>query len=51
LVGKTQEKRQLGRHTRIWEDNIKIDLGEIGFADVVWINWLREGSNGEISSK
>jgi len=26
LVGKTEEKRPLGRPRRRWEDNIKIDL-------------------------
>jgi hypothetical protein len=30
LVGKPEEKRQLGRHRRGWEDNIKIVLQEVG---------------------
>jgi hypothetical protein len=30
LVGKPEGKRQLGRHRHIWEDNIKIDLQEVG---------------------
>jgi hypothetical protein len=30
LVGKPEEKRPLGRPRRRWEDNIKIDLQEIG---------------------
>jgi hypothetical protein len=29
FVGKSQEKRQLGRPRRKWVDNIKIDLSEI----------------------
>jgi hypothetical protein len=29
LVGKPEEKRQLGRPTRRWVDNIKMDLREI----------------------
>jgi hypothetical protein len=29
LVGKPEGKRPLGRPRRRWEDNIKIDLGEI----------------------
>jgi hypothetical protein len=30
LVGRPEGKRPLGRPRRRWEDNIKIDLGEIG---------------------
>jgi hypothetical protein len=30
LVGRSEGKRPLGRHRRRWEDNIKIDLREIG---------------------
>ena len=30
LVGKPEGKRQLGRHRRRWEDNIKMDLQEVG---------------------
>jgi len=30
LVGKPEGKRPLGRPTRRWEDNIKIDLREVG---------------------
>jgi hypothetical protein len=29
-VGKPEGKRPIGRPGRRWEDNIKIDLGEIG---------------------
>jgi len=35
LVGKLEGKRPLGRLRRRWEDNIKMDLTEIG------INWIR----------
>jgi hypothetical protein len=31
LVEKPEGKRSLGRPRRRWEDNIKIDLREIGF--------------------
>jgi hypothetical protein len=34
LVGKPEGKRPLGRHRRIWEDNIKIDRKEVG-----WRTW------------
>jgi len=30
LVGKTKGKRPLGRPRRRWEDNIKMDLQEVG---------------------
>jgi hypothetical protein len=31
LVGKPEEKRPLGRPRRRWEDNIKMDPGEVGW--------------------
>jgi hypothetical protein len=31
LVGKPEEKRPLGRPRRRWEDNIKMDLQEVGY--------------------
>jgi hypothetical protein len=37
LVGKPEGKRSLGRPGRKWEDNIKMDLREIGFGRVHWI--------------
>jgi hypothetical protein len=30
LVGRAEGRRPLGRHRRRWEDNIKIDLQEVG---------------------
>jgi hypothetical protein len=30
LVGKTEGKRPLGRSMCKWEDNIRMDIGEIG---------------------
>jgi len=36
-VGKPEEKRPLGRHRRRWEDNIKVDLQEVGCGDMDWI--------------
>jgi hypothetical protein len=40
LAGKLEGKRPLGRPTRRWEDDIKVDFREAG---VVWIGfiWLR----------
>jgi hypothetical protein len=31
LVGKPEGKRPLGRPRRMWEDNIKLDLQEVGW--------------------
>jgi hypothetical protein len=38
LVGKQEGKRPLGRPTRRWVDNIKIDLRVIGLYDMDWIH-------------
>jgi hypothetical protein len=38
LVGKPEGKRPLGRNRRIWEDNIRIDLREIGWGGMDWID-------------
>ena len=40
LVGKPEGKRPLGRTRRRWEDNIKMDLQEVGWS------WLRIGTGG-----
>jgi len=37
LVGKPEGKRPLGRPRRRWEDNIKMDLQEVGCGDMDWI--------------
>jgi hypothetical protein len=42
LVGRPEWRRPLGRPRRRWEDNIKMDLGEIGFGDVDWILWAQD---------
>jgi hypothetical protein len=39
LVGRPDGKRPLGRSRRRWEDNIKMDLREIGIDGANWI-WL-----------
>jgi len=38
LVGKPKGKRQLGKRRRRWEDNIRMDVTEIGWEGVVWIH-------------
>jgi hypothetical protein len=38
LVGKPEGKRPLGRPRRIWEDNIKTDLQEVGGGRGDWMD-------------
>jgi hypothetical protein len=42
LVGKPEGKRSLGRPRRRWVDNIKMDLGEIGWDGVDWIELAQD---------
>jgi hypothetical protein len=37
LMGKTEGKRPLGRRRHRWEDGIRMDLREIGWGSVDWI--------------
>jgi hypothetical protein len=38
LVGKPERRRPLGRPIRRWDDNIKMNLREIGLKGVDWIH-------------
>jgi hypothetical protein len=42
LVGKPQGRRPLGRPRRRWVDNIRIDVGEVGWGDVDWIGLAQD---------
>ncbi|KAJ4441567.1 hypothetical protein ANN_11423 [Periplaneta americana] len=42
LVGRPEGKRPLGRPGRRWEDNIKMDLREVGYDDRDWINLAQD---------
>jgi hypothetical protein len=42
LVGKPEGKRPLGRARRRWEDNIKMDLREIGWGGMDWIELAQD---------
>jgi len=42
LVGKSEEKRPLGRSGRRWENNIKMDLQEVGCGCVDWIELTQD---------
>jgi hypothetical protein len=42
LVGKPEGKRPLRRPRRRWVDNIRMDLGEVGWSDVDWIGLAQD---------
>jgi hypothetical protein len=42
LVEEPEGKRPLGRPRRLWVDNIRIDLGEIGWDGVDWIELAQD---------
>jgi hypothetical protein len=42
LVGRPEGKRPLGRPRSRWEDNIKIDLREIGIDEANWIQLAQD---------
>jgi hypothetical protein len=42
LVEKPEGKRPLWRPRRRWVDNIRIDLGEVGWGDVDWIGLAKD---------
>jgi hypothetical protein len=42
LVGKPEGKRPLGRPRRRWVDNIRMDLGGVGWGDVDWIGLAKD---------
>ena len=42
LVGKPEGKRPLGRPRRTWEDNIKMDLQEVGCGGMDWIKLAQD---------
>jgi hypothetical protein len=42
LVGKPEEKRPLGRPKRRYEDDIKMDLQEVGCGGIDWIDLAQD---------
>jgi hypothetical protein len=42
LLGKPEGKRQLGRPRLRWEDNIKMDLQEVGCGGMDWIELAQD---------
>ena len=47
LTGKPTGKRPLGRPRRRWEDNVRMDLEELGSMQVIGLIRLRIGIIGE----
>jgi hypothetical protein len=45
LVGKPDGKRPLGRPRRRWEDNIRMDLQEVEFGGMDWIELAQDRGN------
>jgi hypothetical protein len=46
LMGRPEGRRALGRPWRRWEDNIKMDLQEVGWVAWTGLIWLRIGTGG-----
>ena len=42
-MGKYEGKRELGRPRHRWEDNIKMDLEEVGCGGMNWIELAQDG--------
>ena len=42
LVWRPEGKRQLGGRSRRWEDNIKMDLQEVGWGHMDWIDLAQD---------
>jgi hypothetical protein len=42
LMGKSEGKRPLGRRRRRWEDNIKMDLQEVEWVGMDWIDLAQD---------
>jgi len=42
LVGKLEGRRPLGRPRRRWEDNIRMDLREVGCGGVDWMELAQD---------
>jgi hypothetical protein len=42
LMGKPEGKRPLGRPRRMWEDGVRMDLREVGWGSVDWIQLAQD---------
>jgi len=48
LVGKPEGKRPLGRPRRRWENNIKMDLQEVGGGRGDWMELAQDRDRGRV---
>ena len=46
LVGKPEGKRPIGRPSYRWDDNVKMDLQEVGWRAWTGLIWVRTGTGG-----
>ena len=46
LVGETEGKRPLRSPRHNWDDNIKMDIQEVGLGAWTGLIWLRKGTGG-----
>jgi hypothetical protein len=46
LVGRPEGRRPLGKPRHRWEDNIKMDLREVGWGGMNWIELVQERDGG-----
>jgi hypothetical protein len=46
LVGRPEGRRPLERPRHRWEDNIKMDIQEVGWGAWTGLSWLRIGTGG-----
>jgi hypothetical protein len=51
LVGKPEGKGPLGRPTLRWEDNIRMDLQEVGYGGMDWIELAQYRDTCECGNK
>jgi hypothetical protein len=42
LMGKPEGRRSLGRPRRRWKENIKVDLREVGWRGMDWIDLVQD---------
>jgi hypothetical protein len=48
LVGKPEGRTPLRRPRNRWEDNVKMDILEIGMKNVDWIHLTQDGIGGRL---
>jgi hypothetical protein len=48
LVGKPGGKRPLGKPRSKWEDNVRMDIQEVGWGSWTGLIWLRIGTGGRL---